>query len=189
MLNNRGEPRHIFMVFAICLVVFSPLLILFAPLVVGETVYFDRSNWVIYLPKINFVLVGLSILALVLGMVVLWLKHIKPITIAVALLLTVASGVLFYGASLSFTSLTDDAITHRLPFDKEKQTYSWADVQSVQYFDNEDNFDLKPYYVIYFHDNNQLKLVQGGILDVQTKIRIDQKLRSLKTPVEVIQQK
>jgi hypothetical protein len=177
------------MVLAISLIVFSPLLILFAPLVIGETVYFDRLNWVVYLPKINFVLVGISMLLLLAGFVVLWIKNINRMTIATALLLTVASGIVFYGASLSYTTLTDETITHRKPFEKEKQQYSWEDLESVQYYDNEDNLELSPYYSIYFQDGKELKLVQGGILDIHTKIRIDQKLRSLKTPVEVIQQK
>lgn len=186
-MHNRAEPKHLFMVLGVCLFLFSPILIVFSPLIIGETIYFDRNNWVIYLPKINFILNGLSILLLIIAFVVLWLKGIRKIPIVLSILFAIASGIVFYGASLSFVTLSNEQITFREPFEQEKQMYAWTEIEHVTYFDNQDNLEVPQYFMIYFKDRN-LKLVQGGILDVNTKIKIDTKIRSHKISFEVIQQ-
>lgn len=187
-MNNRAEPKHLFMVLGISLFLFSPILVIFSPLIIGETVYFDRNNWIIYLPKINFILNGLSILLLVIAFVVLWLKGIKKVPIVLSILFAIASGLVFYGASLSFVTLSNEQITFRQPFAQEKQVHSWEEIEQVTYFDNQDNLEAPQYFMIYFQDSEELKLVQNGILDVNTKIKIDTKIRSHKIPFEVIQQ-
>ena len=186
-MNNRAEPRHVFMVLGISLFLFSPLLIFFSPLIIGETIYFDQNNWIIYLPKINFILNGLSILLLVIAFVVLWLKGIKKVPIVLSILFAIASGAVFYGASLSFVTLSNEQIIFRHPFEHEKQIYAWEEIERVTYFDNQDNLEVPQYFMVYFQ-NRELKLVQGGILDVSTKMKIDSKIRSHKIPFEVIQQ-
>jgi len=187
-MYNRSEPRHLFMVLGICLFLFSPLLVIFLPLIVGETVYFNRDNWIIYLPKINFVLVGLSTLLLIIAFVIPWLKGIHKISIISAILFTVGSGVVFYGASKSFVTLSNDQMTFRQPFGQEKQIYTWEQIEHVKYFDNEDNIEVPQSFMIYFEDGEKLELVQGGMLDINTKTKIDMKIRSHKIPYEVIQQ-
>lgn len=186
-MNNRAEPKHLFMVLGISLFLFSPILVIFSPLIIGETIYFDRNNWIIYLPKINFILNGLSIFLLVIAFVVLWLKGIRKIPIVLSILFAIGSGIVFYGASLSFVTLSNEQITFREPFEQEKQMYAWTEIERVTYFDNQDNLEAPQYFMIYFQ-NRELKLVQGGILDVSTKIKIDTKIRSHKIPFEVIQQ-
>jgi len=175
------------MVLGVCLFLFSPILVVFSPLIISETIYFDRNNWVIYLPKINFILNGLSILLLVIAFVVLWLKGIRKVPIVISILFAIASGVVFYGASLSFVTLSNEQLTFRQPFEQDKQVYSWEEIEKVKYFDNQDNLEVPQYFLIYFQDR-ELKLVQGGILDVNTKMKIDSKIRSHKIPFEVIQQ-
>ncbi len=187
-MNNRAEPKHLFMVLGISLFLFSPILVIFSPLIIGETIYFDRNNWIIYLPKINFILNGLSILLMVIALVVLWLKGLQKSSIAIALLFAVGSIVVFYGASMSFVTLSNDEVTFRQPFAQEKQIYSWEEIDNVTYFDNQDNLEAPQYFMIFFQDRKELKLVQNGILDVNTKIKIDSKIRSHKIPFEVIQQ-
>lgn len=181
-MRNRAEPRHVFMIFGICLLVFSPLLILFMPMLIGETVYYDRYNWMIHLPKINFIVFGLSILLLIFACFTLWLMDIRRRSIFIAVIFSIGFGVLAYGSSLSFVTLSDDSVTYRETFSHDKKEQLWGTIKQIEYYDDLENEDKMPFYLFYFQNGKELKVVQNGLVTEEIRIKIDHKVRELTIP-------
>ncbi|WP_391115789.1 hypothetical protein [Psychrobacillus sp. L3] len=185
-MYRRTEGRHIFMALAICLFLFSPLVIFFEPLIVAETLYYERGVWITQVPKINFMLCGIAMLLLILAFVALWLMNMNKLSIVLAFLCTCGCIVLIHGGSLSYASLSGEAITFRHAFSQDKQSYTWDSIDSIHYFDDLENDDVQPFYVFYFPDGEELQLKKNGLLTEEIRIRIDQKIRELNIPFERI---
>lgn len=66
--------------------------------------------------------------------------------------------VLIHGGSLSYASLSGEAITLRHAFAKDKQSYTWGSIDSIHYFDDLENDDFQPFYVFYFPDGEEFQL-------------------------------
>lgn len=176
-MNNRSERRHVFMVLSICLFLFSPLVIFLEPLIVSETLYYKMGVWIIVTPKINFVLCGIAVLLLIIALTVLWLTNIKKIFIIFAIFCTICSSILFYGASLSYISLSGDSLNFRQAFSQKEQKYLWTDIERIEYFDDLEDTDNVPFYVFSFRDGEELTIVQNGRLTQEIRNRIDHKVR------------
>lgn len=181
-MGNRAEPRHVFMIFGVCLLVFSPLLVFFMPMFIGETVYYDRYNWIIYLPKINFIVFGLSLVLLILACFTLWLMEIRKRSIFIAVICSVGFVGLAYGSSLSFVTLSDDSITYGEIFSHDKKEELWGTIKQIEYYDDLENEDKMPFYLFHFEDGKELKVVQNGLVTEEIRMKIDQKVRELTIP-------
>lgn len=178
-MSNRTEGRHVFMALSICLILFSPLVIFFEPIIVSETLYYKMGVWFILTPKVNFILCALAVLLLVIALTVIWLTNMKRISILIAIVCTVCSGALLYGASLSYISLSGESINFRQAFSQIDHNYLWTDVESIKYFDDTKNTDAVPFYEFSFHDGEDLTIIQNGRVTEEIRTRIDRKIREL----------
>lgn len=185
-MHNRTEGKHIFMALGICLLLFSPLIILFEPLIVADTLYDERGVWLIQVPWPNFVLCGLAVLLLMVAFGALWLMNMNRLAIVLAVICTIGSGIFLYGASLSYISLSGETVSLRHIFSQEKQIYAWENTVRIQYFDDLENDNVRRFYVFYFRDGEELRLMQNGLLTEEIRIRIDHKIRELSIPFERI---
>lgn len=159
---------------------------MFEPLIVGETLYYERGVWITQIPKINFVLCGIAILLLILAFVALWLMNMNKLSIFLAIFCTISCGILLYGASLSYISLSGEAVSFRYAFSKDKHNYNWENVKAIHYYDDLENDDVQQFYVFYFPDGEELNFKKNGLLTEEIKMKMEQKIRELNIPFERI---
>ncbi|TQR19102.1 hypothetical protein [Psychrobacillus vulpis] len=98
--------------------------------------YYERSVWLIHIPKINFILWGIAMFLLIGGFTVLWLMNIKKLSIILSILCTFACAVLLYGGSFSYVILSEEAIDLGKAFSKDKQSYNWENIERIHYYDD-----------------------------------------------------
>lgn len=130
IILNQKSPRLIFTVIILILLLSSPLIVLFFPLAVTETLYFHRDNIVLLTPPKNFLLIGIAIVMVIVGLVILAIKRSLS-TYAITSFLLIGSLATVYFSTLSYT-----AIQHSQIIKKEYHTtnnYKWQDLQQVTY--------------------------------------------------------
>ena len=107
---------------------------------------------------------------------------IRRRSIIIAVLFCISFGVLAYGSSLSFVTLSDDSITYRETFSHNKKEQLWGTINQIEYFDDLENDDKMPFYLFHFENGKELKVVQNGLVTEEIRIKIDQKTRDLTIP-------
>ncbi len=129
MLNQKS-PRVFFIVFTIAVLILSPFIIAFVPIGVVETLYFDRENIVLLIPRVNFCLMG-GTMALILAILLLlaWKRHIS--TYIIAFLLLAGSGTMAYYSSLSYTAIQESGLV--LKKYHTVHDYPWSSIVEVVY--------------------------------------------------------
>ncbi|MFE6169901.1 hypothetical protein ACQKND_04940 [Viridibacillus arvi] len=156
------ETRHIFMVLAICTLLISPLFVLLVPFGVAETIYYQYGVHLVYAPSINYWVYGAGWFLIILGLSILFLLKINKTSIVVAFVCLIGSGVLFYGASKSFVTITDDSITYRGVFAKEESKYEWNEVSKATYYSMSEMDPETSYYEFQFKDGEVLTLKENA---------------------------
>ena len=107
-MHNNHRLKSLFVVFALCLFIFSPLLILLVPQFFPITFFYEKYTWVYYTPAINYLLCGIAIGLLFFACLVILLIKKYKIMIPIASVLTIGAIVLIVGSSVSYFKLTPD---------------------------------------------------------------------------------
>jgi hypothetical protein len=127
---NQTSPRVLFVVFSLAVLILSPVIIAFLPIGVVETMYHDSDNILLLIPLRNFILVT-SAMASVIVMLLLLAWKRRIFTYALAALLVIASGVMVYYSTLSYTAIQNGGLVF-----KEYHTvkeYAWSDIAEIVY--------------------------------------------------------
>ncbi|MGE7624403.1 hypothetical protein ACQKMD_15520 [Viridibacillus sp. NPDC096237] len=159
MLYERYETRHIFMVLAICALLFSPLFVLLAPLGVAHTLYYQYGVRLVYAPSINYWVYGTGWFLIFLGLSLLFLLKLKKTSIVLAIGCLIGSSVLFYGVSKSFVTITDNTIKYRGIFAKKESSHEWNQVRKVNFYKMDPEVT---YYEFKFKDGEKLTIKENG---------------------------
>jgi len=161
-MYRNYEPRHIFMVFGICILLVSPVFILLVPLSVVATKYSQLGSWITYTPGANYLLFGIGVLLVSLACLIVYFQSLKKNAIVGGLICMVLSGIVFYSSSLPYVTLSNEEISFRKVFSLERQTYSWDDLDRFVYYETPQQKEKRPYYEFYFSDGNMLSMYQNG---------------------------
>ena len=133
-VHNQPQIRLIFIVFASCLLIFSPLLVLLIPLFFPVTFFYEKYTWVYYTPPINHILIGIVIGLLFLACItVLLIKKLK-IMLPIASILTIGAIIVTLGSSISYLKITPDGMKFRQPFSMKEEAYKWNELEKVEYY-------------------------------------------------------
>lgn len=176
-MYKRYEARHIFLVIGICILLFSPLIILLTPLLVNETLYFEKGQWVIYTPGVNYMLYGIGILFLLIACVVIYFFNVHKVAVGIGIVCTIVCGVLFYGASLSYVTISAEEISLRKSFSREIQNYRWEEIDHLMFYDRIELDNERGYYEFYFKDGKMLYVLQTGYFTQEITLYFDRKVR------------
>ena len=155
------ETRHVFLAIAIVILLISPILLLIIPANVADTLYFSPDNWGVIVPGSGYVLYIVAFLFLLLASAILFLLDIKKLSIILSIVFLLASGASFYFASATYITLSDESISYRTLFSKEKHTYNWNEIEKAFYYDRLPG-DGFPKYEFFFLDGNNMTLSENG---------------------------
>lgn len=185
-MRREYNIKHIFLVIATCVVLFSPIYILLMPNLVAETIYYDRNSFLTYVPSANYWVFGISIYLFALCFVLLGLLKSWKFSIPTALIVLALSGCTFYFASLSYVSLNQDQISYRTMFSIEKEIYKWEELSKVSYYMVEQNSDKLPYYNFYFNNGEMFTIKENTfVLDASSNIR--GRIKTAEVPIEHVE--
>ena len=151
-MYNQPKRKLIFLVFATCLLGFSPLLLLLGPLFFPVTFFYEKHTWVYYTPSINFLLFGIAIGLLFLACLVILIINKKILMYSLSSILTIAALALIVGGAISYLKITQDGMKFRYPFQIDEQTYKWSDMEKLDYYPLADNEPGRAYYIVTFKD-------------------------------------
>lgn len=158
----RGyETRPLFM--AVALLLLSPVFILLVPLFIANTLSHTLESWYVFVSGMNYLVYDLGSLFLVLAVFTLFILAGRKFSIVVSLSFLILSGVSFYIAAQSYTSLADNSIAYREIFSKEQHAYAWSEIERVAYT-QAPNADTFAEYEFYFNDGNKMTLIENGIV-------------------------
>ncbi|WP_207198823.1 hypothetical protein [Peribacillus sp. TH14] len=91
----------------------------------------------------------------------------------------------FYVASQSYKSLSEDSISYSTLLSLKEYTYSWEDVEKINYYEgNDDEFSE---YVFFFSGGNNLNLSENGYIK-KIKFMIIIKAEDLNIKMENIEE-
>lgn len=170
-MDRRYSTNHIFMAIGACIFLTSPIFLLVIPLIVVSTIYYDRNAWVTYVPSVNYLIFGIGLFFLILACVLIWLLDVKKLTISLGIICVFLSGYMFYGASLSYVTITDEEIVYRKPFSQEKHLYEWDELDKLLYYEKLPEDDGLSYYEFYFKDKKMLSIKQNGpVASIQSSL-------------------
>lgn len=163
IILNKQSSRLIFIILICVLLLISPLIVLFFPLAVTETLYFHRDNLVLLTPSKNFLLIGIAIVLVIVGLMILAIKRSVG-TYVITSLLLVGSLSTVYFSTLSYT-----AIQHSQIIKKEYHTtnnYEWKDLQQVTY-----EYELGTVGTYHFltKDNQTISIKENGQFGIEEK--------------------
>lgn len=185
-MRREYNIKHIFLVIAACVVLFSPIYILLMPNIVADTIYYDRNSWLTYVPSINYWVLGISVFTFALCFVLLGLLKSWKISIPTALIAFALSVVTFYYASLSYISLNEDQISYRKMFSTEKEIYQWEELNKVSYYMVDEKSEELPYYNFYFNNGEKFTIKENThVLDVASSIRW--RVKAAEVPIEHVE--
>lgn len=180
MIRNY-DTRHIFMAIGAGLLVLSPIFLLTAPSVIVNTLYYKRGIWITYVPGENYVAFAAGLLLLVLACVLLWLLDVKKWTISASIICVILSGILLYMASLSYVTLSNEEISFRTLFSKEKQFYAWEELDQLLFYERPPEEKEISYYEFHFKDGQMLTMKQNNYVR-ELQGSLSSKVRGLSIP-------
>jgi len=129
MLNQKS-PRVLLVVFSIAVLILSPIIILILPVGVVETIYFDRKNILLLVPRANFYLMaGTMTLIIAILLLLSWRRSVS--TYIIAFLLLAGSGTAAHYSSLSYTAIQDGGLV--LKKFHTVNDYPWSSIAEVVY--------------------------------------------------------
>ncbi|MGG0288978.1 hypothetical protein ABEY41_28730 [Peribacillus butanolivorans] len=161
-MKKHFEPRYFFLAIGILIAVVSPIFLLITPQAIADAVHYKTGIWQVFVPGVNFVVYGIGCSFLVLAALVLFFLDIKKVSIILCSFLMLLSISSFYVASQSYKSLSEDSISYSTLFSLKEYTYSWEDVENINYYEgNDDEFSE---YVFFFNDGNSLSLSENGYI-------------------------
>lgn len=170
-----------------CIALLSPVFLIIVPLAVVYTLYDKRGIWLSYVPGENYTAFGVGVFFLVLACVLLWLFDLRKWTISVGILCLLLCGFTFYVASLSYVTLSDDEISYRKLFSKEKQIYEWKELEKLLYYEKLPEDKETSYYEFLFKDGEMLTMKQNSFVkDIQGSL--NSKVRGLGIPLVYIEE-
>lgn len=172
-MHNEPQAKLIFLVFATCLVGFSPILLIFVPLFFPVTFFFEKHTWVYYTPSINFLLYGISLGLLVLACLVILIVNKKIWMFSLSSMLTIAALVLIVGGAISYLKITPDGMKFRYPFQIDEQIYKWTDMEKVDYYPLAENEPGRANYIVTFKDGETYQFNEtGDVILVRSSIKM-----------------
>ena len=151
-MHNTPPIKLIFLVFACCIVGFSPLLLLFIPLFFPVTFFYEKHTWVYYVPSINFLLFGIALALSVLTCLVILIINKKVWLYSLTSILTIATLISFVGGASGYLKITPEGMKYRYPYQLDEQVYKWSDMEKVEYYPLEKNESGRPKYIVTFND-------------------------------------
>ena len=171
-MHNKPQIKLVFIVFASCLLIFSPLLILLIPLFFPVTFFYEKYTWVYYTPSINHLLIGIAIGLLFLAcLTVLLIKNFK-IMLSIASILTIGAIILTVGSSVSYLKITSDGMKLRHPFEMKEAVYKWGELEKVDYYPILYGTG-KATYEVTFKDGESFEFSENGnILIIRSKLKM-----------------
>ncbi|HWI47296.1 MAG TPA: hypothetical protein VNU45_03605, partial [Rummeliibacillus sp.] len=169
-LKFRDYHPPVLLVLSICTLVFSPLVILLMPLILSETIYFDRDNWIIVTPNVNYILIAVSSLCILFILLLFYFFKINMYSLSIGSGLLIISLLLVYASAKSCIIISEQGIQTQGPITK-KHTYDWKDIKRI---DNqlEKSAGTRRHYIFYFHNGEKLTIMQNGLFthEVTSKI-------------------
>ncbi|QFF97676.1 hypothetical protein PB01_02015 [Psychrobacillus glaciei] len=185
-MHRRYDTRHIFMAIGACIAFLSPVFLIIIPLVVVNTLYDKRDIWITYVPGANYAAFGVGVFFLILACALLWLFDVRKWTVSAGILCLILCGFTFYVASLSYVTLSDEEISYRKLFSKEKQIYDWRELDELLYYEKFEEDKELSHYEFHFKDGQVLTIKQNSfVAGIQGSI--SSKVRGLGIPLEYVE--
>ncbi|TQR20283.1 hypothetical protein [Psychrobacillus vulpis] len=185
-MERRYEARHIFMAIGACIALFSPILLLIVPLLVVNTLYYKRGIWITYAPGENYMVFGISVFFLVLACAMLWYFDVQKWAIGISLGCVIVSCIVFYIASLSYVTLSDEEISYRTLLSNEKRTYAWEELEQLVYYVKLPEDDEMSHYEFYFKDGEMLTIRQNSLV-TEIQGSLNSKVRGMGIPLKYVE--
>ena len=189
-MHNKPQIKLVFIVFASCLLIFSPLLILIIPLFFPSTFFYEKYTWVYYTPSINHLLIGIAIGLLFLAcLTVLLIKNFK-IMLPIASILIIGAIIVTLGSSVSYLKITPDGMKFRHPFEMKDKVYKWNELQKVDYYPILYGTG-KATYEVTFKDEKSFEFSENGnVLLIRSRLKMvllqhDVPFRNMSTGLQI----
>lgn len=186
-MHRRYDKKHIFLAIGACIVLFSPVYLLIIPLAVVNTLYYKKGIWITYAPTENYVTFGVSLFLIVLACLVLGFLGIRKWTVGAGVFCVLLSSLVFYIASLSYITLSGEEISYRTLFSKEKQSYSWEDIEKLVYYVKLPEDDELSYYEFYFKDGQMMKMKQNSYV-TNLQGNLNGTVRAMQIPLQYVEE-
>ncbi|WP_449536253.1 hypothetical protein [Ferdinandcohnia sp. Marseille-Q9671] len=179
------ENRMIYLVIGICFAIFAPLSLLFVPQTVAEIAHDKPGIWQVFVPKSIFYLYGVGYLLLFLSMMLLFLLNNKKVSITLSIIFIILGIVPFFVAAQANTTFSYDSISHTPPLKFQSHSYTWDEIEKVNYYKNEENGEFNE-YEIFFRDGLVIKLPDNGYFN-DIKLNFYSKLDEMNVEVTEIE--
>jgi len=162
MLKNY-EARHFFMAIGIGILLISPILLVFIPTFIGNSIYHTPGTWIVMVPKLSYILYGSGCALLVIAFFLMYFADLKKYSIILGIILIIGGVILLIHGTRPFTAISDDGIKMRADTGKEISSYTWQDIEYINYYDviRSEGFDQ---FEFHFNDGTRLLLTENGYL-------------------------
>jgi uncharacterized protein YacL len=154
------EARHIFMAIAIGILALSPFLLVMLPLPLANMKYKTSMTWVVTVPQITYLFYGIGLFLLFLSFFTLFLLSLSKISKLISCASLIVSILFIAHGSQQFTALSGEAILFKETVWEGTQSYTWDEIEKVNYFENRMSGDF-PIFEFYFTDGNMLRLQEN----------------------------
>ena len=131
-MRSDAGPRHVFLVFGSCMLMFSPAIIFFIPTMIPMTFFFEKYTWFYYTPIESFVLFGIGLLILIICCFILFFGRLKKKSIIISVIFALIASIFFYGSAMGYITMSDKGFTYREVFQNNKSYYKWEDVAHAE---------------------------------------------------------
>ena len=186
MYKNYGS-QHVFMVLAFGMALFTPLLLLLVPSTVADLLYFERSNWIIYLSGNIYLTYGIGFGFIILAFLLLCIFKVRIWSVIGSVVFVASSFWLIYSASQGYIIMNDTTIFIKEVFQQEERSYTWNDVEQLNYYDYPPEENETDRYELFFQDGEMIEFKQNGYVEA-IHSRIFDKVRASNKEVNYIEE-
>ncbi|MGY0693283.1 hypothetical protein ACW2QC_10900 [Virgibacillus sp. FSP13] len=180
MLKNY-EVKHTFMAISIIVSIASPLFLVFVPLVIANELHHTKDIWFVFISGKTYFVYAVGFLLLFVATILPYILNVRKTPILFSIVSVLLSILVFYVASQHYKSISVDFISYRSLFSVKEYTYSWNEVDSVIYRQDQDGGSAE--YDILFHDGNSLKFGENGYFK-EIKLKFIGKLRDMNIKIK-----
>ena len=181
-MYRRYENKHIFMVASFGIALLIPVFLLLLPSAIADVLYFDRANWIIYLPFEIYLTYGIGLLLWLVSSLLLWLLNLNKWSIIFTGAAVLCSGALFYFASQAYIIIKDDSIAVKSLFQSEEKVYSWNEIEKVVYYEVPPEQKGNSVIQLVFTEDKIIELSENGYV-APIKTAMFDKVRKLEKEV------
>ncbi|MBD3109617.1 hypothetical protein IEO70_14815 [Bacillus sp. AGMB 02131] len=181
-MYSSYEKKHIFMVMAFGIALMIPVLLLFLPATIADVLFYNRANWIIYLPFEVYLTYGVGLALWFLSSLLLWLLNLNKWSFLFTGIAVICSGALFYFASQTYVIIKAESIAVKPLFQSEEKVYTWNEVEKLVYYEVSPEEKGNSIIHLQLADDEVIELSENGYV-ASIKSAIFDKVRGLEKEV------